>query len=157
MIGFLHQSPSFKRNSMREYKFRGYSKEEGKWFYGNLLYNHKKDTYSIVDYDTGFNGYVEAESVGMKTCITNSKGEDLNWWEGDLLSYVHKMESDSIKIIVFHQGKFVLKGFTKGKVNVDDEGDVWYSPIDHFYKENTIVVGNYYFDKHKLGLCDMIL
>lgn len=73
---------------MREIKFRGKSKKDGKWLYGDLLRNVDGDFAVVQPFGIHLNNYcepyeVDPDTIGQFTGLKDRDGTDV--WEGDLL------------------------------------------------------------------------
>ncbi len=67
---------------MREIKFRGKDKENGKWRIGDLLtmeqfVAQEEGKYYIGDYETSGSFWVETESIGQFTGLHDKKGKEI--------------------------------------------------------------------------------
>ena len=101
---------------MREIKFRGYSKEIGKWIYGCLLKCWSKVEEDFVDDDpmmvsqNNYNYYeVDKVSVGQYTGFKDKNGREI--YEGDIVKWWNEK-----CIVEFDAGKWLAKKMTSNRV-----------------------------------------
>lgn len=77
---------------MRQYLFRGKSKETGEWVEGYLTYNHTRKQYYIMDDVNAFPIPVHKGSVGQWSGSCDKKGRKI--FEGDIISI--RFETDVV-------------------------------------------------------------
>jgi uncharacterized phage protein (TIGR01671 family) len=92
----------------RDIKFRGISKNTGKWIYGDLSKKHGNDGfYYTIETLLGEFSIVETESVGEYTGLKDKNGKEI--YEGDIL-YELSFDGDAILCeVVFSNCAFMLK------------------------------------------------
>ncbi len=86
---------------MREYKFRGWSKEREEWVYGSLV---SSDNFAvIIPFDKGFYDggvTVDPESVGIFSGSIIDDEEPIDIYEGDLIND---------RVVIFENSYFLAK------------------------------------------------
>lgn len=117
---------------MRTIKFRGKSKENGEWLYGDLEYNRQKDIARIHTYnkDGMYEGQeiIDADTIGQFTGLYDCHGKEI--YEGDILDF-----NGIIVEVRFVRGVFAF--LADGNLDEDLCGDC---RTDLFAK----VIGNIY-------------
>ena len=90
---------------MRIIKFRCYSPEEKRWFYGDLDTGYGDfELVRIADWEDGEYHEVDAESVGQYTGCYDSDGREI--WEGDILRVIDIVGDTYTGVVVFDEGSF---------------------------------------------------
>jgi len=91
---------------MREIKFRGKSKESGKWVYGYHVFTSAPE---IVEYDRGgLRHVVNGETVGQFTGLYDKENNEI--YEGDIFE-----RNNHFGIVEFNKGQYYIR-FDDGKI-----------------------------------------
>lgn len=89
----------------REIVFRGKSKHNGEWLYGDLEYNRQKDIARIHTYNKAgmYEGQeiVDAETVGQFAGLLDKNGKEI--YEGDILRWY---DDNILYVVTFESGMF---------------------------------------------------
>lgn len=140
---------------MRTIKFRGLRLDGKGWAYGNYFEKIKPTEIEDVFWccfiqDKAISMQkVDRDSVGQYLDIKNKKGINLDWWEGDILTYPSE-ENESKCVIVYDDASFKMQYYKNGKPCINEVGKEWYSAIDNFYKEDMKVIGNIHQNRNLL-------
>lgn len=93
---------------MRQIKFRGYSKEIGRWFYGDL-FTAPDNRYFIRMWDKKTLAFidilVEKESIGQLINLKDKNSKEI--FEGDIV----KFTGDAIELVEFKEGCFIVRDY----------------------------------------------
>lgn len=117
---------------MREIKFRGYNKDNKKWYYGNLLEDdlpQEGSIYQIVNKTTDSRFDVEEASIGQYTGFKDKNGVEI--YEGDTV----RDERGNTWIVFFGTDFGMWMIHTGEKQGVLFANDKDYEVIGNIYEE----------------------
>jgi len=105
---------------MRSIKFRGKRIDNGEWVYGSLWIKKRANTAWNNHFIWTLDGeWIEVvpETVGQFIGLHDKNGQDLDWWEDDIIKDERKFTNKKERLfqIVFRQGCSWLKSI-QGKV-----------------------------------------
>ena len=129
---------------MRKIKFRGYSPEEGRWFYGDLvtMYGSDEDVF-IADWQDGEIHRVDPKSVGQFTECYDSDGKEI--WEGDMLRVTDITGEVFTGHVEFGSGNFWFSWKKEGERHHIDLAYVYY------FNKGIKVVGKVYKPRERMN------
>ena len=108
---------------MREILFRGKT-EQGKWLYGYLVKGNYNTGFGIIEdhIDTGLQ-YVEEETVGQFTGLTDKNGKKI--FEGDICKHRSSYSGEFIiSVVTYSDGCFLAMADKNSGFNLSDKLEV---------------------------------
>lgn len=127
---------------VREAKYRGFSKENNRWYvgHGHFLVEHTEDSgledYSILHTEDGVS-YVDPKSIGEFTGFKDAQGTEI--FEGDILREPNRQKG--FHVVIWKDGGFQRKYRFIQKYQGEEYEETTYMPI---HPRSFIVVGNIY-------------
>lgn len=136
---------------LRKIVFRGKSKRNGEWLYGDLVrsFDMKRSAILVNDKTTYDECEVDAETVGQFTGLHDKNGKEI--YEGDIVSYDdtpycpygNKYKGE----VVVYRGAWCVKHYEAWC------DEYFYSTLfsDNFANHKTVIIGNIYDNIEKGG------
>lgn len=121
----------------REIKFRGKSKTDGEWFYGNL---YDKDTAGRTHIGTTKKGClnIDPDTIGQYTGLKDKNGKEI--YEGDIAKapYLDPIFGDVVNDMFVN----IVVGYNKGSFVLEYNGNLRVYISDLY--DNIEIIGNIY-------------
>ena len=121
----------------REIKFRGKSKTDGEWFYGNLF---DKDTSGRTHICTTKKGCldIDPDTIGQYTGLKDKNGKEI--YEGDIVKapYLDPIFGGVVNNMFVN----IVVGYNKGSFVLEYDGNLRFYISDLY--DNIEVIGNIY-------------